>query len=301
MKGHVSKVDKTKLGLDQVPEDYREFTDIFSKLRSKLLPPHHSHDLSIQIKDGTTPPLGPIYSLSAVELCTLQQFIDENIKTGLICLLKSPCGAPVLFVKKKDGSLRLCVDYWGLNKITRKDCYPIPLISDLLNTPKRARIYMKIDLCSAYHLVRIMEGNEWKTTFRTQYGSYKWLVMPFGLSNAPSAFQRLMNEVFSDLLDMCMVIYLDNILIYLDNILEHKEHVREVLRCLRTNGLYASSGKYVFHRKEVEFLGYMLGPQGIQMDRSKVQTIQEWPTPRCLKDIQAFLEFANFYRYHAGQ
>jgi len=167
---------------------------------------------------------------------------------------------------------------------------------DLLDAPKRVRIYTKIDLCSAYHLVRITEGDEWKTAFRTRYGSYEWLVMPFGLSNAPSAFQRLMNEVFSDLLDVCIVIYLDDILIYLDNILEHKEHVREVLHCLHINGLYASPGKCVFHREEVEFLGYVLGPHGIQMDRSKVQTIQEWPTPQHLKDVQVFLGFANFYR-----
>ena len=120
--------------------------------------------------------------------------------------------------------------------------------------------------------------------------------MPFRLSNAPSAFQHLMNKVFSDLLDVCVVIYLDDILIYSDNILEHKEHIREVLHCLCTNGLYASPGKCIFHYKEVEFLGYMLGPHGIQMDRSKVQTIQEWPIPQCLKDVQAFLGFTNFYR-----
>ena len=289
MKGCASQVNETELGLDQVPEDYHEFMDVFSKLCSKLLPPHCSHDLSIQIEDSTMPLLGPIYSLSAVELCTLQQFIDKNLTTGLICLSKSSCGAPVLFVKKKDRSLRLCVDYRRLNRITCKDHYPIPLILDLLDAPKRVRIYRKIDLYSAYHLVRIMEGDEWKTPFQTQYGSYEWLVMPFGLSNAPSAFQCLMNKVFSDLLDMCVVIYLDNIL-------EHKEHIREVLCRLRTNGLYASPGKCIFHRKEVKFLSYMLGPQGIQIDRSKIQTIQEWLTPRCLKDIQVFLGFINFYR-----
>lgn len=136
--------------------------------------------------------------------------------------LQSPCEAPVLFVKKKDSSLRLCVDYRGLNKITRKDHYPIPLVTNLLDALQKARIYSKIDLQSAYHLVKIAEGDEWKTAFRTRYGSYVWLVMPFGLSNAPLAFQRLMNEVFADLLDICVVIYLDNILIYSDNLEIHK-------------------------------------------------------------------------------
>jgi len=203
----------------------------------------------------------------------------------------------VLFVKKKDGSLRLCVDYRGLNRITRKDRYPILLITDLLDASKKARVYSKIDLRSAYHLVRITEGDEWKTTFHTCYGSYEWLVMPFGLSNAPSAFQHFMNELFSDLLDVCVVIYLDNILIYLDNILEHKKHVKEVLRRLRANDLYASSSKCVFYCQQVEFLGYILGPQGVQIDKSKVQVIQDWPTPCYLRDVQAFLGFANFYRH----
>jgi hypothetical protein len=137
---------------------------------------------------------------------------------------------PVLFVKKKDGSLRLCVDFRGLNKITKKDSYPLPRIVDLLDSPQKASIYTKIDLWHAYHLVRIHEGDEWKTTFRTRYGSFEWCVIPFGLTNAPSAFQRFMNDVFADLLDICVLVYLDDILIYSDNPEEHRAHVREVLR-----------------------------------------------------------------------
>jgi len=173
--------------------------------------------------------------------------IEENIKTGIICLSKSPCGAPVLFVKKKDRTLRLCVDYRGLNWMTCKDRYPIPLLNDLLDAPRKTRIYSKIDLKSAYHLVRIAKGDEWKTAFRTRYGSFEWLVMPFGLSNAPSVFQRFMNDIFSDLLDVSVVIYLDNILIYSDNMDDHKKHVKEVLRRLQENQLYVSPTKCVFH------------------------------------------------------
>ena len=125
--------------------------------------------------------------------------------------------APVLFIKKKDGSLRLCVDYRGLNKLTRKDCYPLPLISNLLDSPSHTKVYTKINLRHVYHLVRIADGDEWKTAFRTRYGSYEWLVMPFGLTNAPLALQRFMNMIFADMLDVCVVVYLDNILIYLDN------------------------------------------------------------------------------------
>jgi len=215
-----------------LPEEYREYRDVFSAQRAKSLPEHQLHDLTIQIENDKAPPLGPIYSLSTLELQTLQEFLEENTKAGIIHPSKAPCGAPVLFVKKKDRSLRLCVDYRGLNRITRKDRYPIPLLTDLLDAPRKARIYSKIDLKNAYHLVRIAKGDEWKTTFRTRYGSFEWLVMPFGLSNAPSAFQRFMNEVFYDLLDVYVVIYFDDILIYSDNLEDHKKHVKEVLRRL---------------------------------------------------------------------
>ena len=134
-----------------------------------------------------------------------------------------------MFVCKKDGSLRLCIDYQGLNKISKKDRYPLPLISDLLDSPSKAKIYTKIDLCHAYHLVRIAEGDEWKTAFRTRYGSFEWNVMPFGLTNAPAAFQRFVNSILADLLDVCVVVYLDDILIYSQDVESHQKHVREVL------------------------------------------------------------------------
>jgi len=210
-----------------------------------------------------------------MELHTLQDFIEENIKVSLIWPSKSPCGALVLFVKKKDRFLHLCIDYWGLNKITQKDRYPIPLISDLVDAPKKARVYSKIDLHSAYHLVRITEGEEWKTAFCTRYRSYEWLVMPFGLTNAPSAFQHLINEIFANMLDVWTVIYLDDILIYSDSITEHKKHVREVLQWLCTNRLYALPTKCMFHHNKVEFLGFILGLQGVQIDNKKVSIIWE--------------------------
>ena len=185
----------------------------------------------------------------------------------------------MLFVKKKDGSLRLCVNYHGLNRIIWKDRYPILLLTDLLDAPKKAQIYTKIDLRNTYYLVRIAEGDEWKTTFRTRYGSYEWAVMPFGLSNAPSTFQRFMNDIFADLLDVCVVVYLDDILIYSENLQDHKQQVKEVLCHLKMNGLYTAPNKYVFHQEEVEFLGYILSTDGLRMDEEKVQTIRNWPTP----------------------
>ena len=164
-----------------------------------------------------------IYFLSKFEQKTLKKFIDENLTNEFICLTSSPHGAPVLFVKKKDRSLQLCVDFHRLNRITKKDRYPLPLISNLLDSLHKARIYTKIDLRHAHHLVHIAKEDEWKTAF-------EWSVMPFGLTNAPAAFQRFMNDVFSDLLDVCIVVYLDDILIYSDDIMQHWSHVKEVLK-----------------------------------------------------------------------
>ena len=139
------------------------------------------------------------------------------------------------------------MDYRGLNRITKKDRYPLPPLTDLLDAPKKARVFTKIDLRHAYHLVRIADGEEWKTTFRTRYGSFEWLVMPFGLTNAPMAFQRFINNIFSDLLDVCIIVYLDDILIYSEDMTQHRKHVKKVLRCLHKNRLYAAPAKCEFH------------------------------------------------------
>lgn len=282
--------------LSHIPEEYHDFADVFSKAKADTLAPHRPYDLKIDLEEGSSPPVGTVYSLSQSEVHSLREFIDEHIRIGFIRPSNSPHGAPVLFVRKKDGSLRLCVDFRGLNKISKKDRYPLPFISDLLSTAGRARIYTTIDLRHAYHLVRIAEGDEWKTAFRTRYGSFEWLVMPFGLSNAPAAFQRFMNDIFSDLLDVHVTIYLDDILVYSDDPAEHTKHVREVLRRLRKHGLYARPDKCRFSSDSVEYLGFILSKDGLKMDPTKVQSIRDWPEPRKIKDIQSFLGFANFYR-----
>ena len=176
--------------LSTIPEDYHDFADVFSEAKANNLAPHRPYDLKIDLEEGASPPVGTMYSLSQTELQTLREFLDEHLRNGFIRTTVSPHGAPVLFVRKKDGSLRLCMDFRGLNQITKKDRYPLPFISDLLTTAGKARIYTTLDLRHAYHLVRIADGDEWKTAFRTRYGSFEWLVMPFGLTNAPAAFQN---------------------------------------------------------------------------------------------------------------
>ena len=285
--------DKTP-NLSEIPEEYHDYADVFSESEASKLAPHRPYDLKIDLEDGATPPpISAMYSLSPSELESLRNFVDENLTRGFIRATSSLHSAPVLFVQKPDGSLRLCVDYRGLNRISKKDRYPLPLISDLLATAGKARIYTTLDLRHAYHLVRIAEGDEWKTAFRTRYGSFEWLVMPFGLTNAPASFQRFMNDIFSDMLDVHVIIYLDDILVYSDDPKEHKKHVREVLR---QNRLYCKPEKCHFNKDTVNYLGFILSKDGLKMDSSKIQTIQDWPEPRKVKDIQSFLGFANFYR-----
>ena len=235
--GQSAQKSDTPVDLSSIPSEYHDYADVFSKSKANTLPPHRPYDLKINLEEGTSPPLGLIYSLSPAELAVLRKFIDEHLKSGFICPTNSPYGAPILFVKKKNGQLRLCMDFCGLNWIMKKDCYPLPLITDLLDAPQKTHVYTKINLWHAYHLVHIAEGDEPKTTFWTRYGSYEWCVMPFGLTNAPAAFQHFMNEIFADLLDICTVIYLDDILIYSNGMYNHILHVQEALQCLQDNGL----------------------------------------------------------------
>ena len=293
------QANSTKLAkasdLSNVPSEYHKFADVFSKTKAKILAPHHSYDLKINLEEGAQPLVGPIYSLLASEQETLKEFIKENLNTGFIWPILSPHGALVLFIKKKDGSLCLCVDFCSLNCISTKNCYLLPLISDLLDSPHKAWVYSKIDLHHAYYLVHIADSDEWKTAFRICYGSFEWSVIPFGLTNALIAFQGFINDIFSDLLDVCVVIYLDDILIYSNNMSEHHQHVKEVLKSLHKAGFYAKAEKCEFHSKSVKYLGYILFLSGLTMSNDKVKIIQDWLEPKKVKDIQSFLCFANFY------
>ena len=203
-----------KINLSSIPEEYHEYADVFSKSKAETLALHCLYDLWIELEKDFHPLVRTIYSLSKFKQEVLKEFINENMTNGFIHLTSSPHRVPVLFVKKKDRSLWLCINFCRLNRITKKDRYLLPLISDLLDSPWKARIYTKISLQQAYHLVHITKGDKWKTAFWTRYGAFKWSVMPFGLTNAPAAFQCFMNNVFSDFLDVCIVVYLNDILIY---------------------------------------------------------------------------------------
>jgi hypothetical protein len=279
----------------QVPGHYHDYLDVFSKSKGMTLPLRHSYNHKIELDPSTMPPFSPIYLLSKVEQLALKEFLNKNLMNQFICPSHSPSGTPILFIKKKDGLLHLAVDYQGLNKITKKDRYPLPLIPDLLDHLCSAHVFTKVDLRGMYNLVCIADGNKWKTAFQTRYGSYEFLIMHYSLTNTPTSFQRFMNNVFKDMLDMCIVIYLDNILIYSDDPAKHNDHVRKVLHCLCTNNLYAKIEKCKFSVTTTSFLGFVISPEGLQMDDSKIQVIRDWPTPQKVKDVQLFLSFTNFY------
>ncbi|KAJ1593931.1 hypothetical protein NDA11_007738 [Ustilago hordei] len=254
------------------------------------------HDLHLELIEGGKPPQGPLYLKGPKEMSKLRRYLDENLEKGFIRPSKSPAQSPVLFVPKKDGGLRLCVDYRGLNEITVKNRAPLPLIEEQLFLLRKARIYTKLDLRAAYNLIWIAKGDEWKTAFGTQLGLYEYLVMPFGLANAPAHFQSFINDIFRDIIGIYVVVYLDDFLIFSDTEKVHVKHVTEVLTRLRSNRLFAKLLKCEFHTKIVEFLGYIIKPTGIEMDPEKVCTVKEWPMLESIHDIQRFLGFANFYR-----
>lgn len=281
---------------NSIPPKYRSFFDIFSPTEVEELPPHRSHDIAIELEDGKTPPFGPLYSLSQNERAELFDYIEKNLKKGFIRRSTSPAASPILFVRKKNGQLRLCVDYRALNAITKKNRYPLPLIQDLLDRVQGCTVFTLIDLKNAFNLIRIRDGDEWKTAFRTQLGLFEYTVMPFGLSNAPATFQGYVQDVLRDLLDIICVVYIDDILIFSRNQSEHNDHVRLVLERLRTGRLFANIEKCAFDQPEVEYLGFFINAQGIKMSPKKLSTILDWPVPTTIKGLQSFLGFANFYR-----
>jgi len=279
-----------------IPTKYSEFVEVFSKTKADTLAPHRSIDHAIDLEPGCEIPYGRIYNLSEVELKTLKAYIETNLANGFIQRSSSPAAAPILFAKKKDGGLRLCVDYRALNSATIKNRYPLPLISEMLDRLRGARIFTKLDLRNTYHLIRIKEGDEYKTAFRTRYGQFEYRVMPFGLTNAPATVQSYIDDCLRAYIDDFAVCYHDDILIYSTDEKEHDGHVRKVLERLREFGLYCKAEKCQFGVSEVGFLGFVINSEGVGMESDRISTIEDWPTPKSVWDIQVLLGFANFYR-----
>jgi len=220
--GYVSEATTDADPLSLVPEKFHPYLAIMGKEAADALPEHRPYDCRINLKEGEAAPWGPIYPLSEVELQTLREWLKEMERTGKIRRSTSPTGSPILFVPKPNGrGLRLCVDYWPLNLITVPNRYPLPLMQELQDQVQGAKWFTKMDLKIGFHLVRMREGDEWKTAFRIRYGLFEFQVMPFGLTNTPSTFQDMMNHIFSDMLDLGVIAYMDDILIYAQKVEEH--------------------------------------------------------------------------------
>ncbi|GJS88363.1 putative nucleotidyltransferase, ribonuclease H [Tanacetum coccineum] len=227
---------------------------------------------------------------------SLKGQVEELVSKGHVRESMSPCAVPALLTPKKDGTWRMCVDSRAINKITVRYRFPIPRLDDLLDQISGATIFTKLDLKSGYYQIRLRPGDEWKTAFKTREGLYEWLVMPFGLSNAPSTFMRVMNQLFRPFIGKFVVVYFDDILIYSASFNEHVTHVRQVLTLLRKDSFYAATKKCVFMTPKVLFLGYVVSGDGIQVDESKVAVVQEWPTPTTITEVRSFHGLASFYR-----
>ncbi|CAL9733436.1 unnamed protein product [Monosporozyma servazzii] len=250
----------------------------------------------INLKPGSAATYQRPYRLSESQREELNQELRTLIAENRIVPSDSPFAAPVIFVKKKDGSKRLCVDYRQLNEITIKARYPLPIIDDLFDSLKDAKIFSKLDLISGYHQVPISPRDRSKTAFVTPRGQYEWNVMPFGLTNAPATFQRLMNHVLRDFLNEFCVVYLDDILIYSKSEEDHWKHIKLVLNKLREHDLHAKKSKSAFFLSEISFLGHVVSAKGIHTDPEKVKCIEEWPTPNNYKDVQRFLGLCGYFR-----
>lgn len=291
---HVVDVDKQISKIEEIPV-VNEFQDVFPD-ELPGLPPDREIEFAIDLAPGTEPVSKAPYRMAPVEMKELATQLKDLLDKGVIRPSVSPWGAPVLFVKKKDGSMRLCIDYRELNKLTIKNKYPLPRIDDLFDQLKDAVCFSKIDLRSGYHQLKIKPEDIPKTAIRTRYGHYEFLVMSFGLTNAPATFMDLMNRIFKKYLDKFVIVFIDDILIYSKSEEEHAEHLRVALEILRAEKLYAKFSKCEFWMKEVQFLGHVVSKEGIKVDPTKIEAILNWERPKTPTEVRSFMGLAGYYR-----
>ena len=293
--------DEQQMHHSEMPAEIKavleEYKDVFpSDLPPGLPPVRQGHEFRIDLEDDTPPVHRPIYKLSPRELDEAQKQIQYMLDHGFIRPSDSPYGAPVLFAPKPGGGLRFCVDYRWLNKRTIKNRYPLPLPEELFDRLGGATMFSKIDLRAGYWQMPVRKEDIPKTAFKTRWGLYECLVVPFGVTNAPAQFMNLMNDLLRDLLDKCIVVFLDDILVYSRTVEEHAEHLRAVFRRLREHKLYAKASKCEIAYSKVDFLGQHVTPKGMVPQEQKLKALREWETPRDIRGVRSFLGFTNYYR-----
>ncbi|GJY09154.1 putative reverse transcriptase domain-containing protein [Tanacetum coccineum] len=289
-----NKDESKEKRLEDVPT-VRDFPEVFPEDLPGL-PPTRQVEFQIDLVPGAAPVARAPYRLAPSEMEELSAQLQELSDKGFIRPSSSPWGAPVLFVKKKDGSFRMCIDYRELNKLTVKNRYPLPRIDDLFDQLQGSSVYSKIDLRSGYHQLRVRDEDIPKTAFRTRYGHYEFQVMPFGLTNAPAVFMDLMNRVCRPYLDKFVIVFIDDILIYSKTKEEHDAHLRLILELLKKEELYAKFSKCDFWLSKVQFLGHVIDSEGIHVDPAKIESIKDWESPKTPTEIRQFLGLAGYYR-----
>jgi hypothetical protein len=282
---------KERVALEELIIHYKE---IFKKPEG--LPPIRAHNHVIPMKEGAQAINLRPYRYSGVQKDILEKMVEEMLESGIIQQSSSPFASPVVLVKKKDGSWRLCVNFRALNHLTIKDKFLIPLVDELLEELVGATIFLKVDLRSGYHQIRMTPHDVFKTTFRTHNGHYEFLVMPFGLTNAPATFQSLMNEVFRRHLRKFVSVFFDDILIYSQTMIEHLEHLHTVFELLKGHQLVAKRSKCAFCIPQMEYLGHVISKEGVATDPKKIQAITSWPEPRNVRQLRGFLGLTGYYR-----
>jgi len=274
---------------------YGDITEAFNEEITKTLPEHRSYDCKIELEPDAPLYKGAIYLRSPREEKALKEYIDENLAKGFIRRSESPADYFVLFVFKKSGELRLCMDYRKLNQWTKRNAYPIPRISAVFEAMKEAVVISKFDLKSVYNLVRIREGDEYKTAFNTKFEHFEHLVMPFRLTNTPAVFQSFvissLNDVFSEDIGKYCQVYLDDTVVYSKTLEEHVQHVRTNLKKLIKHKLVANISKCELHKLKISFLGHMVSKDGVETDPEKIKAVAEWPQSENVKQMKSFLGF----------
>ncbi|GKA00199.1 putative reverse transcriptase domain-containing protein [Tanacetum coccineum] len=273
----------------------RKTTNNNAQGRACMLRDRNAHQ-DPNVVTGAAPVARAPYRLAPLETQELSNQLQELADRGFIRPSTSPRGAPVLFVKKKDGSFRMCINYRELNKLTVKNCYPLPRIDDLFDQLQGSSVYSKIDLRLGYHQLRVMDEDIPNTTFRTRYRHYEFQVMSFGLTNAPAVFIDLMNRVCKPYLDKFIIVFIDDILIYSRNKEEHANHLRIILELLKKEKLYAKFSKCDFWIRIVQFLRHLINSQGLHVDPAKIEAIKNWTSPTTPTEIRQFLGLADYYR-----
>jgi hypothetical protein len=282
---------------EQIPKEFHEFLDIFSEEKAARFPEPRPWDHKIEMKDTFIPKSFKTYNLTPEEQTELEKFLKDNLEKGYIRPSQSPMASPFFFVGKKDGKLRPCQDYRYLNEHTIKNAYPLPLISELLDKLKGAQRFTKLDVRWGYNNVRIRDGDQWKAAFKTNKGLFEPTVMFFGMCNSPATFQSMMDTIFADMIDECIVIiYMDDIFIFAPDEPTLTKNTKRVLARLQENDLFLKPTKCEFNKTRVEYLGMVIQEGKISMDPGKLKGIRDWPTPTTVKQVRGFLGFGNFYR-----